>query len=111
MDVRLDDKRIPPYRLDRRWRQFVSRSDNQVVDLLERCGPQQAQVVPNPPPIKVCLVVPIADTHHQAQGAVLLCQILQLVVIEVATEPDCREYCDGPVTQPLPAAVGIAVPI
>lgn len=84
MNVRLDHKRIATHRLDRLRYQLVSRSHEEVIDLHQRFRPQQAQVVPNPSPIKVGFFLPIANAHHQPQGAVLLRQILQFVVIEVA---------------------------
>ena len=111
MNVRLDHKRIAAHRLDRLRYQLVSRSHEEVVDLLQRFRPQQAQVVPKPAPIKVLFVLPVANAHHQPQGSVLLRQVLQFVVIEVATQPDRRQHRDRPVTQPDSAMVGTAARI
>ncbi len=111
MNVCLHHKGIATHRRDRLGCQLVSRGYEQVVDLFQRGRLQQAQVVPNPAPIKVLLVLPVANTHHQPQGAVLLGQVLQFVVIEVAPQADRRQHHDRPVTQPLSAVIGTAARI
>ena len=111
MDVRLHHKGVTTHRLDRLRRQLVSRRHNQVVDLLQRFRLQQTDVVANPPPIKIHLLLPVANAHHQAQGAVLLGQVLQFVVIEVATQAHRRQHHDGPVTQAGRPSLGLLPPL
>ncbi len=78
--------------------QLMPRLHDQVVDLLQRFGPQLDQVVLDPPPIKIhFLVLPIANAHDLPQAAMVFRQVLQLVVIQVAAEPRCRQHRDFPI--------------
>ena len=58
----------------------------------------------------VVVVAPAVDAHDQSQGTMLLGEVLEPVVVEVAAEPDGPQDEDRPVVHPRTAAVGAAWP-
>ena len=63
VDVGLDDEGIRTHRLDGLGSQFVSRFDDQMVDLLDRLGANLGDVVADATPVEGDLFVPVADAH------------------------------------------------
>ena len=74
-------------------------------------GDNRADVVAEASPVELRLVTPAPDAHDQSQGTVLLSQVLEPVVVEIAPEPDGPQDEDRPVLHPGTAAVGTAHPI
>ena len=99
MNVRLHHERVATHGCDRFRHQHVPGADHPLIELLQCFRPEQTQVIANPPPIKIRFLLPIAQAHHEPQGAMLFRQVLQLVVIEVAAQPHRRQHDDRPVIQ------------
>lgn len=97
----------PGYRLDRLGLLSMPSPHDQVVDLLHGFRAQLVHVVLDPPPIEVHLFVPTANAHDLSQGAMILRQVLQLVVIQIAAEPRCGQHDDLPVVHAAPTALSV----
>jgi hypothetical protein len=54
---------------------------------------------------EVDLCFPIADTHDVPQGSMLLGHILELVVVEIASQPDSCQYEYLPIVEPFASAI------
>ena len=100
MNVGLDDERVRTHFLDRLGHEHMPLRHDQPIDVVDRLSPQQTNVVANPLPGEVGLVE-LADLHDRSQRPMVLGEVLQLVVIQIAAQPHRRQHQDAPVTQPL----------
>ena len=100
MNVGLDHERVRPHRLDGFGDQLVPRAHDELINLLNGGRSQQTDVVANPLPREVRLVE-LADFHDRPQRAMVLSEIMQLVVIQIAPQPHRRQHQDAPITQPV----------
>src|SRR5664280_2219533 len=111
VDVGLRNEGVRPHRLGCFRYQLVPLGDDCVVHAFEGFGPEERDVVADRPPVERGLLVPVADAHHLAQGAVLLSEVLKSVVVEVAAQAHGCQHEDRPVVHPSPPAFAIGVAI
>lgn len=76
-----------------------------VTDRFQRLGLEQADVVANPPPIEIDLLLPVADAHDVSQGAMLLSKILEFVVVQIAAQAGGSQHDDLPIVEPFSPTV------
>ena len=100
VDIRFHDKRIRSTLLGRLRLQAMPFRHDQVTELLDRPRFQLAEVVTNTPPREAAFVAPIPDSHDVPQRPMLFGQVLQFVVIEIATQPYGRQDQNLPVIHP-----------
>ena len=86
-------------------------SDDQVVESLDGVGGEESDVVAKASPVERLVVAPTVDSHDSSQGTMLLGEVLQPIVVEVAAQPYGTEDQDGPVVHPRAALVGTGDPI
>src|SRR3954471_1081864 len=86
--------------------QAMAFGDDAVVEPLDGLGREQGDVVAEAPPVEGGGLVPAADAHDEPQGLVLLGEVLEPIVVEVAAQAYGGEDEDGPVVQAGPAAIG-----
>ena len=96
MNVRFHHERIRTYLLDRIGMNFVTLSNEQAADLIDRLRSQLAHVIANRAPLEFGVFVPRTDAHDAPQLDVILRQILQLVVRIIASQPHTGEYQNVP---------------
>ena len=56
--------------------------------------------------LRLLLALPVTNSHDLSQGAVVLGQVLELVVVVTASQPRRRQDQDLPVAQTRPAVFG-----
>ena len=85
--------------------------DDQLTDPVDRFRRQQTHVVSNLPPLEFGFGIPHTEAHHRSQLDVIFTQIVQLVVRQVASQSNAREYQQVPVVHAFASTVraGIAV--
>ena len=105
MNVSLNHERVRTHPLDRIGNQRVSLADDELTDALNRRRLQQTDVVANPFPRELCLVE-LPDVHDRPQRAMVLGEVMQLVVIQIAPQPHRRQHQDAPITQSFAATIG-----
>lgn len=105
MNVGLDHERVRTHRLDRVGDELVPCGHDELTDTLNRRRLQQADVVANPLPREVRLVE-LANFHDRPQCAMVLGEVMQLVVIQIAPQPHRRQHQDAPITQSLASTIG-----
>lgn len=76
MNVGFHHKRISPRFLRGFGLEFVSRTDGQVTDLLDRFRLEKTHVIVNASPAETSVFLPIADPHDVSQRAMLFREIL-----------------------------------
>jgi hypothetical protein len=112
VNVRLHHERIAAHRLDGFRLQLMPGPHDQAADLLQGLGPESNQIVLDAPPIEIgFLALPITDAHDLPQLPMVLGQVLELVVIQVAAQPRRRQDRDFPVVHAAPAALAVAGPV
>ena len=89
----------------------MSLDDDRVVDVFERFRTEEAEVVANPPPVEGLFLLPVADPHDVPQRAMLFGQVLQFVVVEVASQPHGGQHDDRPVVHAGPPLFAAGVPV
>src|SRR5512143_1786789 len=111
VDVGGHHERVAPDRRGGLGDEPMPLGDDQVVEPLDRVGRQQADVVAEASPVERLVVAPTVDAHDPSQGTMLLGEVLESVVVEVAPEPDGPQDEDRPVGYPRAALVGPGGPI
>jgi hypothetical protein len=111
VDVGGDHERVAPDRLGRLGDEPMPLGDDQVVEPLDRLGRQEADIVAEASPVELLIIAPAPEAHDPSQGAMLLGQVLEPVVVEIAAEPDGPQDEDRPVLHPRTAVVGATGPI
>jgi hypothetical protein len=66
---------------------------------------EQADIVLDASPVEGRVFVPVADTHHLPQVPMLLGQVLQFVVVEIAAQSHGREHQNLPVVHSFTAHI------
>ncbi len=105
MDVGFDDKRIGALLLGGIWVEAIGFADNAVADRFDGGRFEQADIITNASRVEIDLVLPIADSHDLPHGPMLLSEVLQFVIIEIASQSYRREYRDVPIVQAFASAV------
>src|SRR4051812_35872781 len=106
VDVGGDDERVAPDGVGGVGDEAMPLGDDAVVEPFEGVGREQGDVVAEASPVEGGGLVPAADAHDEPQGAVLLGEVLEPIVVEVAAQAYGGEDEDGPVVQAGPAAIG-----
>jgi len=76
-----------------------------MADGFDRARLEQADVVANASPVEVNLLLPIADPHDVPHRPMLFGEVLQLVVVEIASKPHGRQHDDVPIVESLASAI------
>ena len=105
MNVGVHDERIGPCRLRSGRFHPMPFGHDEMTDPFDRFGTQQTDVVANASPAEARCVVPVSHSHDVPQRAVLFGEVLEAVVIEIATEPHRRKHENLPVIEPRAATV------
>ena len=79
--------------------------NDHLTDSVDRFRREQAHVVTNSPPFEFGFFVPQADSHNGSQLDVIFTQIVQLIVRQVAAQPNARKYQHVPVIQTVASTV------
>ncbi len=105
MDVGFHHERIRPRCLGGLGVELVPRIHDQMTDLLDSFGPEKAHVIANASPTEAGLFFPITDPHDVPQSAMLFCEIVQLVVVQIAARPHSSQDQNLPIVHPFPSTV------
>ena len=95
-----DDKRVSAHLGCCGAMKILSITDNGVVDLFNRGWFEHAQGIADSPCCKTRRFIPITNAQKTSQGSMVLAKILELVVIEIATQSNDRKNHDLPVVEP-----------
>ena len=105
MDIGLDHERVGT-RLLRGFRlEAMSFRHDRVADLLDGRGLQQTDVVANASPREIGFITPIPDSQDVPQVPMLLGQVLQFVVVQIAAQSHRRQHQYLPVVHAFTAEI------
>src|SRR5512135_282827 len=111
VDVGSDHERIAPDRVGGVGDEAMPCGDNQVVEPLDGVGGELSDVAAEASPVERLVVAPTVDAHDSSQGTMLLGEVLQPIVVEVAAEADRPQDKDRPGGHSRAALVGTGDPI
>src|SRR5512140_2846599 len=111
VDVGGHHERVAPDCLGRLGDKAMPLGNDQVVEPLDRVGREQTDVVAEASPVERLVVAPTVDTQDSSQRTMLLGEVLEPIVVEVAAQPYGAEDQDRPVGHSRSALIGTAGPI